>query len=410
MSKFLSVAEQLSVIKRGIVELIPESELILKLERSVKESRPLRIKAGFDPTSPDIHLGHTVLLQKLRQFQDLGHEVLFVIGDFTAMIGDPTGQNEARPKLTKATTSSNAKSYQLQAYKILDESKTQLLFNSKWLSKLSIEDTVELASKQTVARMLERDDFSKRYKSGQPILLHEFLYPLLQAYDSVHLQADLELGGTDQKFNLLLGRELQRDASQEPQAIITTPLIEGLDGVRKMSKSYNNYIGITDSPDEMFGKVMSISDSLMLRYYELLSDISLFDLESLKTDMASAAQNPKNVKVKLAKELVSRFHTTKLANLAADSFENLFVKKEVPKIVDEICLESGDNRFLVAILAEQGVTSSRSEGRRLISQGAIQHTSDGSGKYVKISDPDYIVPVGSNIFKVGKKRFLKIVK
>jgi tyrosyl-tRNA synthetase len=305
MQNFLSPLQQLNELKRGIVDLVSEEELRKKLERSYKEGKPLRIKAGFDPTRPDLHLGHTVLMNKMKQFQDLGHQVIFLVGDFTTMIGDPTGKNETRPALTREEISDNAKTYVRQVYKILDEKKCELAWNSTWFDKMTPADFIKLASQYTVARMMERDDFAKRYKSGTSIAIHEFLYPLVQGYDSVALRADLELGGTDQRFNLLVGRDLQRSHGQEPQCIMTMPLLEGLDGVQKMSKSLDNYIGVEDSPREMFGKTMRVSDTLMIRYYELLTDISASELEGLKSEMAASRLNPRDVKVRL-RQTISR--------------------------------------------------------------------------------------------------------
>ena len=331
----VSVDESLTLIQRGADEIIPVEGLIERLQ----SGRPLKIKAGFDPTAPDLHLGHTVLINKLRQFQDLGHEILFLIGDFTGMIGDPTGKSATRPALTQEQVNENAQSYQDQIFKILDHDKTNIVFNSTWMGKMSAADMIQLAGKHTVARMLERDDFSKRYTGGMPIAIHEFLYPLVQGYDSVAMNADVELGGTDQKFNLLVGRELQRQYGQNPQVIITMPILEGLDGVQKMSKSLNNYIGINDQPGEMFGKIMSISDELMWRYFELLSFKPMSEIEAFRKQV-SEGENPRDVKFKLAQEIVARFHSVAEAKAAQDEFINRFRKGEMPDDIAEISLQS----------------------------------------------------------------------
>ena len=398
--------EQLSVIQRGATEILTEKDFITKLAKSAKSGVPLTIKAGFDPTAPDLHLGHTVLLQKLKQFQDLGHNVCFLIGDFTGRIGDPSGKNETRPPLTKEQVKQNAKTYTDQVFKILDSKKTKVMFNSEWLDKLSPSDIVSLCSKYTVARMLERDDFSKRYSNQQPISVHEFLYPLLQGYDSVAIKADVELGGTDQKFNLLVGRELQRDYGQEPQVVLTMPLLEGTDGVQKMSKSYDNYIGVDEAPREMFGKVMSISDVMMLRYYELLSDIDNAGLEKLKADIESGALHPKSAKVNLAKEIVTRFHSEAAADEAAREFDQIFKRGKLPDKIPTHSVEWGEKEkvWLITTLKDAGVISSTSEGRRLIKQGAISIEGE------KVTDAEFSITKndGEKIVKVGKKRFVKL--
>ena len=398
--------EQLSVIQRGATEILTEKDFITKLAKSAKSGVPLTIKAGFDPTAPDLHLGHTVLLQKLKQFQDLGHNVCFLIGDFTGRIGDPSGKNETRPPLTKEQVKQNAKTYTDQVFKILDIKKTKVMFNSEWLDKLSPSDIVSLCSKYTVARMLERDDFSKRYSNQQPISVHEFLYPLLQGYDSVAIKADVELGGTDQKFNLLVGRELQRDYGQEPQVVLTMPLLEGTDGVQKMSKSYDNYIGVDEAPREMFGKVMSISDVMMLRYYELLSDIDNAGLEKLKADIESGALHPKSAKVNLAKEIVTRFHSEAAADEAAREFDQIFKRGKLPDKIPTHSVEWGEKEkvWLITTLKDAGVISSTSEGRRLIKQGAISIEGE------KVTDAEFSITKndGEKIVKVGKKRFVKL--
>jgi len=394
-----SAAEQLPEIERGIEEILVADELKKKLE----EGRPLRIKAGFDPTAPDLHLGHTVLLNKLRTFQDLGHEVIFLIGDFTGMIGDPTGKNATRPPLTRDEVSANAETYKEQVFKILDPAKTRVVFNSEWMGNMSAADLIGLASKHTVARMLERDDFSKRYSSGKPIAVHEFIYPLVQGYDSVALEADIELGGTDQKFNLLVGRQLQQSWGQTPQIVMTLPLLEGLDGVNKMSKSLGNYIGITDAPDEMFGKVMSVSDDLMWRYFELLSFRSLEDIAALR-DKVAAGANPRDVKFELGQELVARFHGEEAAAAAQDSFVKRFRGGEMPEDMPEFDLAGEAGKLGVAnILREAGLVSSNSEAFRMIKQGAVKL--DGE----KISDKSLEIEAGNtHIFQVGKRKFARV--
>ncbi len=400
----LPAQEQLEIIKRGAVEVIVEADLLKKLEKSVASGKPLRVKAGFDPTAPDIHLGHSVLLNKMRQFQELGHEVIFLIGDFTGMIGDPTGKSETRKHLSRDEVLENAKTYQAQIYKILDPEKTTIVFNSEWMSRMNAADLIQLAAKQTVARMLEREDFKKRYESQLPISIHEFLYPLIQGYDSVALKADVELGGTDQKFNLLVGRELQKEYGQEPQSIVMMPLLEGLDGVNKMSKSLGNYIGINDPAKEIFGKVMSVSDDLMLRYYELVSAVSLDGLETLKEDVKSGVLHPMEAKKRLASELADRFCAPGEGAKAREDFEKVFSKKNLPEDmpVVEIAWE-GENMKLVKIMALAGVAKSNSEARRLVQQGAVEVDQQ------PMKDVEALLPVsGSYILRVGKKRFVKI--
>ena len=384
---------------RGADEVLIKQELIEKL----KEGRPLRIKAGFDPTAPDLHLGHTVLINKLKQFQDLGHEVMFLIGDFTGMIGDPTGKNVTRKPLTREEVIHNAKTYEEQIFKILDSNKTRVMFNSSWMNAMSSADLIQLAAKHTVARMLERDDFSKRFKGGQSIAIHEFLYPLIQGYDSVEMKADVELGGTDQKFNLLVGRQLQEAFGQKPQVVITMPILEGLDGVQKMSKSLNNYIGIADVADEMFGKIMSISDELMWRYFELLSFRPMAEINSWKLECIEGA-NPRNYKVKLAQEIIERFHDAKAAVKALENFEARFQRGAMPDEIDEIELKIQGSGFCIAnLLKESGLTSGTSEAIRLINQGAVKI--DGE----KISDAKLEISVNTqNIYQVGKRKFAKV--
>jgi len=391
--------ENLNLIKRGIDELISEDELIAKL----KSKKQLIVKAGFDPTAPDLHLGHTVLLNKLRHFQQLGHQIVFLIGDFTGMIGDPSGKNKTRPALNQEEINENAKSYKKQVFKILDSKLTDVRFNSEWSNKLGAEGIIKLASQYNLARMLERDDFNKRYKSNQTIALHEFLYPLIQANDSIALEADIELGGTDQKFNLLVGRELQRANGQEPQVVITVPILEGLDGVNKMSKSLDNYVGIDESPNEMFGKIMSISDELMWRWFELLSFRSIDEIKALKADQARG-KNPRDIKIDLAKELIARFHDEQSANLAEENFINQFQKKNIPDNIEEISFSmSGDSMPLANLLKECGMTSSTSEAMRMIEQGAVRVDEK------KIIDTKHIVSSNTSaIYQVGKRKFKKI--
>lgn len=405
----LTVKRQLEIIKRGTVEVIQEDELIKKLNISLHEGRPLRVKAGFDPTAPDIHLGHTVLLNKMKQFQDLGHEVIFLIGDFTGMIGDPSGRVETRKPLTEEDVKRNAETYRKQVFKILDPVKTEIRFNSEWLSKMTVRDFLELGSKQTVARMLERDDFSKRFKEGKDITILEFYYPLLQAYDSVALKADIELGGTDQKFNLLMGRTIQRRYGQEEQVLILMPLLEGTDGINKMSKSLGNYIGITESPGEIFGKIMSINDTLMLRYYELLSSISLEELNLLKEGIEKGRIHPKNAKVNLALEITERYWGKNEALKAKEEFEYIFKKKGLPEEIPVKIIERRKmkderrDRWLPQIMKDNGLTKSTSEARRLIVQGGVK-VNDAT-----VIDPDTKLETGEYIIKAGKRRFLKVV-
>jgi len=402
----LSAIKQLDIIRRGASEIIVEEDLLKKLEKSVSSGKPLRVKAGFDPTAPDIHLGHTVLLNKMRQFQELGHEVIFLIGDFTGTIGDPTGKSETRKHLTKEEVAENAKTYQAQIYKLLDPTGTKIAFNSEWMSKMTAEEMVQLAAKHTVARMLEREDFKKRYQAELPISIHEFLYPLIQGYDSVMLRADVELGGTDQKFNLLVGRELQKEYGQEPQSLVLMPLLEGLDGVNKMSKSLGNYIGINEPANEIFGKVMSVSDGLMFRYYELVSAVSLSGLEKIKKDIASGALHPMEAKKRLAAELVDQYSGAGEGAKARAEFEKVFSKKDMP---DDMPEYQSANAKLVAILSETGMASSNSEARRLIKAGAVEVDKE------RVTDIDYELRAGASsatsqahIIKVGKKKFARV--
>ncbi len=394
-----SVEQALEIIKRGAEEILVEDELVKKL----KTGKSLRIKAGFDPTAPDLHLGHTVLLNKLRQFQDLGHEVIFLIGDFTGMIGDPTGKSATRPPLTRDQVIENAKSYEEQIFKILDPEKTLVMFNSSWMGQMDASGLIKLASSLTVARMLERDDFSKRYGSNQPIAIHEFLYPLIQGYDSVELRADVELGGTDQKFNLLMGRELQKQHGQDPQVVLMMPILEGLDGVQKMSKSLNNYIGVHESPDEMFGKLMSVSDELMWRYFELLSFRPMSDIEAFKAEVDAGA-NPRDIKFKLAEEIIERFHDMAAAVKAREGFIARFQKGAMPDEMPELSLEADDGEIAIAnLLKMAGLTGSTSDAMRMIKQGAVKI--DGE----KIEDKGLKVQAGStHIYQVGKRKFAKV--
>ncbi len=394
------IQKHIEVIKRGSTELISEPELIEKL----KEGRPLRVKAGFDPTAPDLHLGHTVLIHKLRQFQQLGHHVLFLIGDFTARIGDPTGRNEMRPPLTEEEIQKNIQTYQAQVFKILDPSKTEIVFNASWLGKMSSIEMIRLASKQTVARMLERDDFEKRYKNGTPISIHEFLYPLLQGYDSVALKADVEIGGSDQKFNLLMGRELQKDDKQKPQVILTMPLLVGTDGVQKMSKSYGNAIAIMDAPADMFGKVMSIPDVTMWDYYNLLSDRSLDEISQMRDQMEAGALHPRNLKAQLAEEIVARFHDASAAAQAKEEFDRVFKNHGVPDDVEVVVLKKEEGEVLVSdILFQIGLVESKSEAKRMIGQNAVVIND------VKCAGIESKIARNSSyLIKVGKRRFKKL--
>ncbi|MDH5765922.1 MAG: tyrosine--tRNA ligase [Gammaproteobacteria bacterium] len=394
-----SVDEALSIIKRGTEEILVEEELIEKL----KTGKSLRIKAGFDPTAPDLHLGHTVLLNKLRQFQELGHEVIFLIGDFTGMIGDPTGKSATRPPLTRDQVIENAKSYEEQIFKILDPEKTLVMFNSSWMGNMDAADLIKLASSLTVARMLERDDFSKRYSGNQPIAIHEFLYPLIQGYDSVELRADVELGGTDQKFNLLMGRELQKQHGQSPQTVLMMPILEGLDGVQKMSKSLNNYIGVHESADEMFGKIMSISDELMWRYFELLSFRPMAEIEDLRLKMEQGV-NPRDIKFKLAEEIIERFHDKAAAEKARESFIARFQKGAMPDEMPDVELQSENGELPIANLLKMAdLTGSTSDAMRMIQQGAVKI--DGE----KVDDKSLKIQAGScHVYQVGKRKFAKV--
>jgi len=397
--------EQLEIVKRGSVEILVEEELLAKLNRSEKNRIPLRIKAGFDPTAPDLHLGHTVLIRKMKQFQELGHEVIFLIGDFTALIGDPSGRNEARKPLTREQVSVNAQTYQRQIFKILDPERTKVVYNSEWMEKMFITALIQLCGRYTVARMLERDDFSKRFSQRHPIAIHEFIYPLIQGYDSVVLNADVELGGTDQKFNLLVGRELQRDFGQEPQVVITMPLLEGLDGVNKMSKSLNNYVGIGDPPQEIYGKIMSISDELMLRYYELVSGISLERLKELKQGLKDGTIHPMSAKKDLARELVKSFCNEGAAAEAERRFDTYFRQKQIPEdVVVKILEVEGDRIWICKLLSQIEMADSNSEARRLIRQGGVKINGE------KVEDENLETGTkGEVVIQVGPRKVAKVI-
>ena len=393
------ITQALELIKRGSDELLVESELVDKL----KSGRPLRVKAGFDPTAPDLHLGHTVLINKLRHFQDLGHQVLFLIGDFTGMIGDPSGKNATRPPLSREQVLANAQTYQEQVFKILDPARTEVVFNSTWMESLGASGMIRLAAQHTVARMLERDDFSKRFGNQQPIAIHEFLYPLCQGYDSVALKADVELGGTDQRFNLLMGRELQKNAGQSPQCVLTMPLLEGLDGVNKMSKSLGNYIGIYEPPGEIFGKIMSVSDDLMWRYYDLLSFRSSAEVAGLK-EAVQTGRNPRDVKVALAQEIVARFHGEPAADAALTDFEARFQRNAIPDDLPEVAISGGETGLsVVAVLKQAGLTGSTSEAMRMIDQGGVRLNGE------KVSDKGLVLKAGAVVvLQVGKRKFARV--
>lgn len=401
----ISIDKQIELIERGAVNVISRPDLVKKLEKSQATGKPLKIKAGFDPTAPDLHLGHTVLIQKLKHFQDLGHEIFFLIGDFTGMIGDPTGKSETRKPLTVEQVEKNAESYKDQIFKILDPEKTKVVFNSTWLNKLTSKDFIMLASQLTVARMLEREDFKVRFENERPISIHEFLYPLIQGYDSVALEADVELGGTDQLFNLLMGRDLQRVWGQEPQVVITMPLLEGLDGVNKMSKSLGNYIGITEKADDIYGKTLSVSDDLMFRYYELLSDLPGEEIARLKSEMESGKLHPKAVKQQLARELTARFYDAEAARRAEDNFERIFSQHYNPEDMPEVVLSSSEKGvWLPKLLVDAQLVSGTGEARRLIQQNAVSLNGD------KVSDIEHLVMTqGEVVLKVGKRRFCKVI-
>lgn len=396
----------MDLIKRGVSEIIPEEELLKKLERSSNEGTPLNIKLGCDPSRPDLHIGHSVVLRKLAQFQTLGHQAILIIGDFTGMIGDPSGRNATRPSLTLKETREHGQSYFQQASKILDAKKTKIVYNSEWLGKMSFEDVIKLAAKYTVARMLERDDFTKRYKAGEPISIHELLYPLAQAMDSVAIKSDVELGGTDQKFNLLVGRDIQREHGQEPQIILTMPLLVGTDGVEKMSKSYDNYIGISESPKEIFGKTLSIPDSLIYTYFELATDISTPELLSIKHQLEDSNFNPRDIKRKLARTLVRMYHNEESAIQAQEEFDRIFIKKEIPDEVEEFKIENNNSEInILDLILKVNFAPSRGEARRLVTQGGV------SIENKKITDANFnIILTEGMVLKVGKRKFIKFIK
>jgi len=401
----MTVEEQLKLIERGAVNVIAREELAAKLKRADESGRPLKVKAGFDPTAPDLHLGHTVLIQKMKHFQDLGHEIYFLIGDFTGMIGDPTGKSETRKPLTPEQVAKNAETYKEQVFRILDPARTKVVFNSAWLSSLSSQDFIKLAAQLTVARMLEREDFKVRFENGRPISIHEFMYPLIQGYDSVAIKADVELGGTDQLFNLLMGRDLQRVWGQEPQVVITMPLLEGLDGVNKMSKSLGNYIGITEPANDIYGKTLSVSDALMFRYYELLSDLDSEEINRLKNGVQDGSFHPKAVKQQLARELTARFHGAEAARLAEEHFERVFSQHELPEEMPEVNLPASEEMiWLPRLLADTAMVKGSGEARRMIQQGAV--TVNGE----RIGNVEHQLPArGELVIKVGKRRFCRVI-
>lgn len=401
---FPPINEQMDLIKRGTFEIIPEEDLVRKIQKSLKENKPLKIKLGCDPSRPDLHIGHSVVLRKLAQFQKLGHTAILIIGDFTGMIGDPSGRNITRPALSLEETRKNGESYFEQASKILDKEKTKIVYNSEWLGKMNFEDVIKLSSKYTIARMIERDDFTKRFKAGEPISIHEFLYPLAQAMDSVAIESDVELGGTDQKFNLLVGRDIQREFGIEPQVIITTPLLVGTDGVEKMSKSYNNYIGITESPNEIYGKSLSIPDNLIYTYFELATDISNEGLKEIKIQLEDSSTNPRDIKRKLARKLVQTYYDENSAKEAEKGFDKIFIKKETPEEIPEHKI-SNKTINIIDLILEVNFASSKSEARRLVAQGGV--SIDGK----KINNISTIVTLDrEKILKVGKRRFIKLLK
>jgi len=402
---FPTINEQMDLIKRGAVEIIPEDELVKKIEKSIKSGKPLNIKLGCDPSRPDLHLGHSVVLRKLAQFQQLGHQAILIIGDFTGMIGDPSGRNSTRPPLTLEQTRINGQSYFQQASKILDKDKTKIVYNSNWLSKMTFEDVIKLASKYTVARMLERDDFTKRYKAGEPISIHEFLYPLAQAMDSVAIQSDVELGGTDQKFNLLVGRDIQREYGVEPQVILTMPLLIGTDGIEKMSKSYDNYIGISDPPEQIFGRTLSIPDQLIYTYFELATDVSNERLKQIKTELQDDKTNPRDLKRELARTLVAMYYDEAAAIKAQEEFDKIFIKKEIPDEIEEFIIDENKETNILDLLILVNFASSKGEAKRLVQQGGV--SIDGK----KVLDVHQKIKIESGmILKLGKRKFLKLIK
>ncbi len=402
--KFPSLNEQMDIIKRGVVEIIPEDELVKKIEKSIKTSKPLNIKLGCDPSRPDLHIGHSVVIRKLAQFQELGHQAILIIGDFTGMIGDPSGRNATRPALTLEATRINGNSYFEQASKILHKENTRIVYNSEWLGKMSFEDVIKLASKYTVARMIERDDFTKRFKAGEPISVHEFLYPLAQAMDSVAIESDVELGGTDQKFNLLVGRDIQREYGLEPQVILTMPLLVGTDGVEKMSKSYDNYIGISDEPSQIFGRTLSIPDNLIYQYFELATNVSNQKLSEVKSQLADGSLNPRDIKRELARTLVTMYHNQESAEIAQLEFDNIFINKGLPDEIDEFNIGDKKEINILDLIILVNFAPSKGEARRLLTQGGV--SIDGE----KISDVQSSISVKSGmILKVGKRKFIKLI-
>ncbi len=402
--KFPSLNEQMDIIKRGVVEIIPEDELVKKIEKSLKASKPLNIKLGCDPSRPDLHIGHSVVIRKLAQFQELGHQAILIIGDFTGMIGDPSGRNATRPALTLKATRINGNSYFEQASKILHKEKTKIVYNSEWLGKMSFEDVIKLASKYTVARMIERDDFTKRFKAGEPISVHEFLYPLAQAMDSVAIESDVELGGTDQKFNLLVGRDIQREYGIEPQVIITMPLLVGTDGVEKMSKSYDNYIGISDEPSQIFGRTLSIPDDLIYQYFELATNVSNQKLAEIKSQLTDGSSNPRDIKRELARTLVTMYHDQGSAEIAQQEFDNIFINKGLPDEVEEFNIGKNKEINILDLIILVNFAPSKGEARRLVLQGGV--SIDGE----KISDVQCSISVKTGmILKVGKRKFIKLI-
>lgn len=398
-----SLEEQLRIFRRGVAEIVPEQELVEKLRRSLTTGTPLRIKLGLDPTAPDIHLGHTVVLRKLKQLQDLGHQIIIIIGDFTGRIGDPTGKSETRKQLTEAEIAANARTYEHQIFRILDRDKTRVVFNSTWLAPLSFADVIKLAAKTTVARMLERDDFSNRFKEGRPISIHEFFYPLMQGYDSVALQADIEFGGTDQKFNLLMGRHLQQEYGQEPQIAIMMPILEGLDGVNKMSKSLGNYIGIDEAPAQMYGKVMSLPDALMVRYYELVTDLSLEEVEAVKEGLADGTLHPRDAKMRLAHTIVRLYHGPAAADAAQAEFIKIFREHEMPTDMPVVVLPAGQQVWVAKLLVEMGLAASSSEAKRAVRQGAVRING------TRVNDENAVISVADGmVCQIGKRKFARV--
>lgn len=406
----MDIERELDIIKRGAVDLINEEDLRKKLIRSKEQNKPLRVKLGLDPTAPDLHLGHTVVLQKLKQFQDLGHIAIFLIGDFTGLIGDPTGRVETRPQISKEVLMANAETYKEQVFKILDPDKTEVRYNSEWFETMNAADMIRLCAQYTMARMMEREDFRNRYQNNLPISIHEFLYPLVQGYDSVALQADVELGGHDQIFNLFVGRDIQKVYGQESQCIVTVPLLEGTDGINKMSKSYGNYVGIDEPPDTMFGKIMSISDDLMLKYYELLSDMPLEEFKRLKVGISAGTYHPKEAKVNLAKEIIARFHSTTAAQASHENFDKMFRDKEIPDDIEEIAIIHSSNRISIPhFLKEIGMVASVSEGTRMVEQAGVS-IAPLCGGFQKVNEKELNVEdLIGKVIKVGKRKFKKII-